>query len=221
MNNSRVLLRSIGPNTEKFAKFLNFKGVFFQEKRNVKWMRLLGKLNPSFLTHVTTTIGNTIYLPDISNKDDIGMLKTLAHEYVHVLDYRKNMFFLPSYMFPQLFGVLSLLSIGGLFNPFFYLFGLFGLCFLKLPSPFRLKWEIRGYAMTLAMEKWLYGSISKQAKQEVVKVLKSPTYWMTFDGEYLIREIKDKVASIENNTILKDPAFKQVNTYLKQNKLLK
>ena len=82
-----------------------------------KFMNFLGKVmffNKNFMKTFTTTVGTTVYFPNkdlIENNKD-RYFSTLAHEYVHVLDYvNKPLTFSLSYLFPQILAVLSLFSL--------------------------------------------------------------------------------------------------------------
>jgi ABC-type multidrug transport system fused ATPase/permease subunit len=115
-------------------------------------MRVLGKVlffNPAFMISYATTIGETIYLPNNSkNWSDESLEVLLAHEMVHVLDYKKEgVLFALKYLFPQI-----LIPIFFLIFPFSIMAAIFLFIFFALPLPayWRMKYELRGYTITLA-----------------------------------------------------------------------
>jgi hypothetical protein len=64
--------------------------------------------NDKFMTRFTTTMGNTVYFPTedwFESKPDRS-LRILAHEYVHLYDYKKHWWFQVTYIFPQVLALL-------------------------------------------------------------------------------------------------------------------
>jgi hypothetical protein len=66
-------------------------GVRLVDKHDVPWMRAVAvavrPLIPTFMEHVTTVIGDTVYLPAPPSRMDRDLLaRILAHELVHQLD---------------------------------------------------------------------------------------------------------------------------------------
>ncbi len=122
------------------------------------FMKLLGKLlffNKNFMTHYITTIGNTVYFPDrdfIKDYDDAA-IRVLAHEMVHVAQKERYGAFLYSlaYLFPQSLVIFSLLAIlAVIWLPFLW-FLLFLVFLAPIPAPWRKKFELEGYTMSLFM----------------------------------------------------------------------
>jgi hypothetical protein len=153
------------------------------------FMRILGKIlffNPTFMTSYATTIGETIYLPNKSKEwSDQSIEMLLAHEMVHVLDYKKEGFlFFLKYLFPQV-----LLPLCFIVFPFSVVAGIFILMFTAFPFPayWRMKYELRGYTMTLAVK---------------VLQLKQQGY-----SEGKIKEIIDVKINYINDTYFKGPAY--------------
>lgn len=101
---------------------------------------------PDFMTHYTTVVGRTIYIPSVKMQttDEDALMRIIAHEVVHILDSEKWSLpvFISGYLFPQI------LAAGVLLVPLIGLWALFFLLFLlPLPSGFRLYFESRAYAM--------------------------------------------------------------------------
>lgn len=104
--------------------------------------------NKDFMAKYATTIGETVYLPEDSKKWSKAQLEcVLAHEQVHILDYKKDKYlFSLKYLFPQILILLGLLIL-----PFSIWFALTWMIFfaLPLPAPWRMYYELRGYNMSL------------------------------------------------------------------------
>jgi hypothetical protein len=146
-------------------------------------MRLIGKLmfyNPGFSTHVITTIGETVYFPSRSFVEDSYQESwmSLAHELVHVEDYRKNkVLFMLGYAMPQLLSLLALLA-----PVLWSWWPLLALVFLApLPAPWRRDTELRGYAMSMAVWYWqTKKGIPQALKANIAGFLTGPDYYFTW-----------------------------------------
>ena len=145
-------------------------------------MKLIGWVmfyNRGFMAQVITTFGETVYFPSRTfvESDYQASWMTLAHELVHVEDYRKNKpLFLLGYAMPQLLAFLALLA------PMLWSWWpLLALVFLApLPAPWRRNSELRGYAMSMAVWYWQTRSgIPQSIKTEIVKFLTGPDYYFT------------------------------------------
>jgi hypothetical protein len=111
--------------------------------------------NKDFMKYYITTIGSTVYFPSEefveSNENEATTI--IAHEIIHVAQaeqYGKVLYSL-MYLFPQ---CLSLLALGSIFAVFWLpmLWCLAFLIFLApIPAPWRTKFEISGYTMSLFM----------------------------------------------------------------------
>lgn len=92
----------------------------FQVKfKDESWLqKLIGVLiypiNPMYMTGFITTFGSTVYFPSKAAylKDPDGSLSTVAHEFVHITDSKKDPFFRLKYIFPQAFVLVPLLVYG-------------------------------------------------------------------------------------------------------------
>ncbi len=92
----------------------------FQVKfKDESWIqKLIGTLiypiNPMYLTGYVTTFGSTVYFSSkadyLSNPE--SSLSTLAHEFVHITDSKKDSYFRLKYLFPQVFVLVPLLVYG-------------------------------------------------------------------------------------------------------------
>lgn len=148
--------------TEKFDSFVqNLKRYYvfdIKYKNTSKFMSVLGKVlffNKDFMSRYITTIGNTVYFPSKEQieKHEPSSMATLAHELVHVSQKEKYGMFLFSslYLFPQCLAILSVLAILAIWwLPFLWCL-LFLLFLAPIPAPWRKKFELEGYTMTLFM----------------------------------------------------------------------
>ena len=146
-------------------------------------MKLIGGLmffNRGFMTNFITTIGETVYFPTRQSveSDYHEAWMTLAHELVHVEDYRKNRpLFMLGYCMPQLLAALALLA------PILWSWWpLLALVFLApLPAPWRRNAELRGYAMSMAVLYWQRRSgIPQSLKANIVEYLTGPDYYFSW-----------------------------------------
>jgi hypothetical protein len=209
-------LRDKGPEVASFVNFLENKGVRFGKKSDIWWMRLVGMFMPDFMLYVTTTIGNTIYLPKdfTKGRSKTIILSTLAHEYVHIVDYRRNKLFLISYLFPQLLAAFSVLAVFGAFYQPMYYFAAALIFLLPLPSPFRVYWELRGYTMSMAVEIWRNRHLSPDTYNNVSLSLRGITYWHYISKAALHRKLSKQLRKIENSDILESQPFSEVQLFL-------
>lgn len=145
-------------------------------KSESRLQRIVGKLmffNRDYMTRFTTTLYPKVYLgADSVGRDDRAFAALLAHEFVHLYDQKRSLIGFPvSYLFPQ---VLALGAVGA----FWHLWCLaFLLALLPLPAYWRMKAELRGYAMNCAMQFWLSGYIDPDYKKFVVSQFTGWNYY--------------------------------------------
>ena len=159
-------------------------------------MRILAKLlffNQRFSTDFITTIGTTIYVPNLEwldNDPDI-VFSTLSHEYIHMLDrktYGRFAFSL-SYLSPQVFFLL------GFVHPLSFL------CLLPFPSPMRTHWELRGYSMTLASSMLLTPGLEPSIDWIIEQFTSSNYYWMFPYSNYIRIFLESEIARIKSGNL--------------------
>ena len=119
------------------------------DKRESKLMKLLSKVlffNKTFMTSYITVIGSKVYVPRMPWKKT----NPFGAASVHMKDGKRLGFmFKFLYLFPQILTPLCLL---GFWNPWFFLVAL---CILPFPAPWRAKFELRGYTISMAVSWWL------------------------------------------------------------------
>ena len=115
--------------------------------------KVVGIFAKDFMTKFTTTIGSTVYFPSrkFVKENEFVSVQILAHEYVHILDSKKHKSFSISYLFPQILALLSLLTIPVvlIYGSIGWLFLLFLIMLAPFPAYWRMKWEARGYEMSI------------------------------------------------------------------------
>lgn len=166
-----------------------FEVRFKAEDRGQKLLALfLRPFVPDYLTRFTTTLYPRVYFPTRSYVEDHPGLawKTLAHELVHLEDTKRRPIFFPlSYIAPQLFAALAFLAVLAPWFPmtWFALPALVAL--LPWPSPWRAHWELRGYAMDLAITYWTTGRISGGA--QFVRLFTGWSYYRMMPNEARVK----------------------------------
>lgn len=131
---------------------LQYPNLEIRFKNESLLMKILGVIlffNKDFIQKYITTIGSTVYFPskEYLDKHNVSCVVELLHELVHIRDANKNrLWFTFSYLFPQIFFILSIpfaIFIDFKFSLFFLLF------LLPIPSYFRMVSERRAYTISL------------------------------------------------------------------------
>lgn len=198
----------------------------------VKWknesftQKLLGWIlffNPTYMTEYITTFYPLVYFPSKERyeKNPMNSLRILAHERVHLIDSsHQGLWFKTSYLLPQALFVPFILAsvgffIGGLNIVALILLALGLTSLIPWPSPWRVHWEQRGYAMTLATAYWLLGSIPISLKNSVRERFLDWTYFrMSWSPAAIDDWMKEVISSIEGGTILNDESYASVHRFL-------
>lgn len=140
---------------KKFGLEVKFK----DESVFMKSLGVVLFFNPRFMTRYSTTVGNVVYFPSRSwlNDNKNSAARVLAHELVHISDATDagSVLFSYAYLTPQVFALLSLLAF--VHSPWWLLCMLF---LAPIPAPMRTYWELRGYAITDAVQYKSTGSFT-------------------------------------------------------------
>lgn len=165
--------------------------------RNLKefWLfRILKLKNRSI------TIGQTIYVDDGFVHGNKGSCYILAHEFVHMWDRKElgSVFFYQKYFSPQWYGLIWLI-FSFLFFPFNVLCGVCCLVasivsFFPWPSKERTNLELRGYGMSIAMEKWIYEKCPDQTEEYLIAVFGG---WMYYKMWPFSSDLQIKIGNLE------------------------
>jgi hypothetical protein len=167
---------------------------------------VLRPFNPTYMTKYTTTLYPIVYFPNrlFVERDPEGAWKILAHEYVHLLDTQANPIgFRIRYLLPQLLGTLAILSVFAIWSSWFLLTLVFLAAFFPWSSKGRTELELRGYAMTMAVDYWTgrSRSIPASSKDWIEEQFTGWSYYRMADSG--VRTEIDRIAkSIENDEIL-------------------
>ena len=137
------------------------------------------RMMPKNLRNAATTTGKTVWYSSRkkAKRNQKAFFRTLAHESRHMSQYHSTRWrFFTRYFFPQctcglfLVAALVLLLLGhGLWAAVVGGAGLLHL--LPWPAPFRLRFEIDGYTMSMACQYWEHGRITEGMKRMTARVL--------------------------------------------------
>jgi len=190
---------------------------------------LLRPFNPDYMTKYISTFYPIVYFP---SKDLYGScpnctFTVLAHERVHLLDTKEYPFrFRFSYLMPQIFALpfflgactMTFFSLGVAVTLF-----VMGLLFLgPWPSPWRVYWEKRGYAMNMAVSYWILGTIPAGLISSIKSQFLGWQYYrMSWSEKEIEHWISTTSESIRNGTITKDPVYGAVRWFMCSRGLVK
>jgi hypothetical protein len=175
--------------------------------------------NRTYMTTYTTTRYPLVYFPsrEFVESNPKRAVKILAHEFVHLWDRKyEGLFFSFSYAMPQLLALVFLaLPITLIFFKPWWVVLITAIpaivCAMPIPSYWRMKWEMRGYSMSMAMNYWRYGSIQDSTIKHITSQFTGwPYYKMWPFKEDMRLRMKQAVIDIESGsagqpfTIMKD-----------------
>jgi hypothetical protein len=132
---------------EKFNSYLQQSYKFdIKQKSESYLMTILNKILFFMnFNQFITTINTTIYIPEKELLEREKFIITIAHEFRHIYDSKRDKLFKFKYLFPQImflfFALLIPLSWWFLLPAFF--------CLAPLPAYWRMKYELEGYTMSL------------------------------------------------------------------------
>lgn len=157
---------------------------------------------PTYLTHYTTVVGQSIFLPDEGALHSPNLRFTLAHEVVHLLDQKRLTLplFLLLYLSPQIFaiGVLSFPWLG--WHAFWFL-----IFALPWPSPGRVYIEARAYGLEL----YLLANCGYQIDEQrfVDPFVSSGYYFMSWSRSNAEKRLQHYMLTTKAGT---DPTLRKV-----------
>lgn len=138
---------------------------------------LLWPINRYYMTHYTTVMFGKIYFPSREELEAWGptqVYSTLRHEFVHLMDAKR---------FPIWFELSYL---------------------LLFPAGLTLRayWEWRGYTQTLLVEHELYGTISDDIQEHILRRFVNSEYgWMFPFPRWLRKKLRSLCHDIETNAV--------------------
>lgn len=170
---------------------------------------ILHPFNDSYMTDYITTFYPYVYWPDKESVEEnkYHAFETLSHEFVHLMDTKKHpVWFRFSYMFPQILGlILPFVSLFAIWFSNWWLLWIASIifCVLPLPAYWRMKWEMRGFAMTMAVDIWARGKVSEASKEWIVEQFISGFYfWMWPFRKNVEKRLNEIEKKIHNGEIL-------------------
>lgn len=174
---------------QMFRDLVAQEGITVRYKNEHWWWRILGE---NLCENFVTTLGETVYVPSRAwvDRDPQRAWKVLCHELVHVEDYRQCR---PSFVFCILYAFPHWLALLAILSPIIWSW--WPLAFLVFlapwPSPWRHLFEMRAYAMTMAVEYWYNGRGIPQALKEAILIqFTGPSYFFMYPFKPVItREI--------------------------------
>jgi hypothetical protein len=178
--------------------------------------------NKNFLDDYITTLGTTVYWPNQEAMDADWAWKVLAHEYVHICDYKRSpVSFVLKYGFPQIFAPLAIIAIAAFWSLWFLLGLVFLLCLIPWPAPGRTWAEMRGYTMSMAVEDWTGWIPDDMFFDWISGQFTSMAYYrMSPDNEAIHTQLRVNLAAIKDGSILipeENAPFRDVYQMLKDN----
>lgn len=156
--------------------------------------------NKKMRTHYTTTLLKSVYFPTKTRVMDNyrGAFRTLSHEYVHLWDNKHGgLAYNAGYLCPQLFALFSIFAFGAFWSLWFLFFLLFLVFLAPIPSPWRTKWELRGYTANLMFNLMEHGQVSEFAYASITQQFTSINYFrMCPDEDHILGELKKRTKAL-------------------------
>lgn len=179
-------------------------------KDKAKSQRTIGALlfcNRRYMTDYVSTFYPVVYWPTEKGyrENPWGSFKILAHEYVHLSDAKRHGgWFSFSYIMPHWLVLLSLFSFLSIWMSNWWLMSLVATVFaLPWPALWRMRWELRGYTMTLAVNAWKHGGVTPETLDWIVKEFTSGSYYFMWPFKNGMRKrLERKVRAIHNGDVM-------------------
>ena len=123
-----------------------------------------------------------------------------------------------------LFWVVLPLCLGGMAVLSLALTGWASLAFLgsvlflvPWPSPWRTKWELRGYGMNVALTQWLYGVFTQKHRESIIGQFTGPSYmFMCWSSARVGEGLEVFRARAVTGVLQKEPPYDRVYTLLRK-----
>jgi len=85
-----------------------------------------------------------------------------------------------------------------------------------IPAYWRMKWEVRGYTMSMAMNYWKHGSIMPSTIEWMATHFTSMNYYAMWPfKKSMIKRLNQAADDIRSGKVLEDPIFRQVHNAMK------
>jgi Zn-dependent protease with chaperone function len=197
-----------------------------RKKADSRVMRILGTLfrpiAPTFMTDYYTTWFGKVYVPSDPGSVDT-QFQVIAHEFVHLWDEKQHpLWWRFSYILPQVLILPIVISAIAAFWLAWWL-GLAllvaGVLVFVLPSPWRTKWELRGYTMSLAVALW------RGWEPSLDFYIRQFTGWtylrMSWSPDRIERRLQEALRRIRSGGILSEEPYRIVHKVLQEQGLLR
>jgi hypothetical protein len=208
MSNKEVNLRNANLFIEKYiAPKMGGKKINITTKESSQLMKLIGgflsalQINKRFMTSYITTIGTTIYFPQnlLDTMDTKRFMEVVIHECVHAVDEHSNkLIYKPTYLPELFFGLPFLIVSIVLFALKLWIAAaiftfLTLVCLLPVPKPGRYHWEIRAYAVSLAIANLFEEDPAyvSQIKEWICGQLTGSSYYFTWPfKDHILKDLE-------------------------------
>lgn len=89
------------------------------------------------------------------------------------------------------------------------------------PSPSRTHFELRGYAMQLAITQWMTNQVPPSMRESVIGHFVGPHYYfMSWDRNGVARRVDEYVRLVQDGTLAKEAPYDTVHSFLRDRGLL-
>lgn len=201
----------------------NFEVKYKNESLSSKILGILVWLfNRHYMTRYTTTRYPCVYFPSrkFVKESPSRAVKILAHEFVHLVDRKRcGFWFTLSYGLPQIAALVFLLipAIVAFVQPWWVALLTAipaAVCLLPLPAYWRMKWEMRGYAMNVAIDYWHYGSVQVSTLAWIATHFTGWDYYKMWPFKKNVMDrLSDVVDEIKQNQV--GYPFREVKQFVK------
>ena len=90
------------------------------------------------------------------------------------------------------------------------------------PSPGRVRWEQRGYAMSLGIYRWTFGAVPQILRVAVAKAFTGPSYYfMSWSKDGTLKWVNDTVEAASTGELVKEVPYGIVNDFLRSRNLVR
>ncbi len=199
---------------------VRYKNEHFLQKLIGFFLRWVIPFNRNYMKQYTTTMYPRVYFPGrewVKKNNYLHAFKVLAHEYVHLYDEREEGFkFKYRYTSPQTHSLLAVLAFGAFWWP--PMMGALGFLVALLPfwSKGRRDIERRGYAMSMAVNYWRYGSVKEDQIKWVVRQFTGPSYYFMWPfSKDMDERIRNDVRKLESGRMRRGKPYFDIYKILK------
>jgi hypothetical protein len=76
------------------------------------------------------------------------------------------------------------------------------------PAPWRVKWELRGYSMNVALSQWVNGNFSDEDKTFILNQFVGPSYfWMSWSRKGITKKLDEILSSVKHGNLQKEHPY--------------